>query len=75
MAVGGVGPDEGEVGVERLTIYKRRNEVERTIDALKHSRAAVATRFDKRGYIFHGTVTLILTVASIRLRLRLRLRQ
>ncbi|WP_267881389.1 MULTISPECIES: hypothetical protein [unclassified Streptomyces] len=42
---------------------------------MKHSRAAVATRFDKRGYIFHGTVTLILTVASIRLRLRLRLRQ
>lgn len=44
------------------TIYKRRNEVERTVNALKSSRA-VATRFDKRAYVFHGTVT----VASIRL--------
>lgn len=47
------------------TIYKRRNEVERTINALKGSRA-VAKRFDKRAYVFHGTVT----VASIRLWLK-----
>lgn len=46
-------------------IYKRRNEVERTINALKRFRAA-ATRFKKRAYAFRGTVT----VASIRLWLR-----
>jgi transposase len=45
--------------------YKRRNEVERTIHRLKGFRAA-ATRYDKRAYVFHGTVT----VASIRLWLR-----
>lgn len=47
------------------TIYKRRNEVERTINALKNSRA-VAMRFDERAYVFHGTVAM----ASIRLWLR-----
>ncbi len=46
-------------------MYKRRNEVERTINQLKHSRA-VATRYDKRACIYHGTVTL----ASTRLWLR-----
>ncbi|MFT2017597.1 IS5 family transposase [Streptomyces sp. 796.1] len=46
-------------------IYKRRNEVERTINRLKNSRA-IATRYDKRAYVFHGT----LTVAAIHLRLR-----
>ncbi|MEU1107258.1 IS5 family transposase [Streptomyces tibetensis] len=46
-------------------IYKRRNEVERTINALKGFRA-VATRYDKRAYVFHGTVT----VTAIRLWLR-----
>ncbi|MGW5306283.1 IS5 family transposase [Streptomyces griseoluteus] len=46
------------------TMYKRRNEVERTINALKNFRA-VATRYDK-AYVFHGTVT----VAAIRLWLR-----
>nr|WP_238608207.1 IS5 family transposase [Amycolatopsis sp. Poz14] len=39
-------------------ICKRRNEVERTINALKNFRA-VATRFDKRAYVFHGSVTVL----------------
>ncbi|GAA2462736.1 hypothetical protein GCM10010405_53840 [Streptomyces macrosporus] len=43
----------------------RRNEVERTVNRLKSFRA-VATRYDKRTYVFHGTVT----VAAIRLWLR-----
>lgn len=42
--------------------YKRSNKVERTINWLKNFRA-VATRYDKRAYIFHGTIT----VAVIRL--------
>ncbi|MER7314775.1 MULTISPECIES: IS5 family transposase [Streptomyces] len=46
-------------------LYRRRNEVERTINRLKNSRA-VATRYDKRAYVFHGTVT----AAAIRLWLR-----
>lgn len=45
--------------------YKRRNEVERTILELKGSRA-VATKHDKRVYVFHGTVIS----AAIRLWLR-----
>ncbi|WP_217225162.1 IS5 family transposase [Streptomyces anulatus] len=42
--------------------YRRRNEIERTINRLKNSRA-VATRYDKRAYVFHGTVT----AAAVRL--------
>ena len=45
--------------------YKDRNVIERCINKLKQFRA-VATRYDKREYIFHGTVD----VASIRIWLR-----
>ncbi|WP_374704553.1 IS5 family transposase [Streptomyces sp. NL15-2K] len=36
--------------------YKERNTVERVINKLKQFRS-VATRYDKRGYVFRGTVT------------------
>lgn len=43
-------------------IYRRRNEVGRTINWLKNFRAG-ASRYDERTYVFHDTVA----VASIRL--------
>ncbi|MFE7404168.1 transposase [Streptomyces sp. NPDC057557] len=45
--------------------YKKRNTVERAINKLKHSRA-VATRYDKRGYVFLGTVTAAAVVIWLR---------
>jgi len=45
--------------------YAKRNTIERAINKLKQHRA-VATRYDKRGYVFLGTVT----VAALRIWLR-----
>jgi transposase len=45
--------------------YKRRNVVERAINKLRGHRA-VATRYDKRDFVFRGTID----VASIRIWLR-----
>jgi len=46
-------------------VYKGRNTVERAINKLKSFRA-VATRYDKRDYVFRGTID----VASIKIWLR-----
>ncbi|WP_441349271.1 IS5 family transposase [Streptomyces sp. SID69] len=45
--------------------YKKRNTVERAINKLKHARA-VATRYDKRGYVYLGTVTAAALVIWLR---------
>lgn len=45
--------------------YKKRNVVERAINKLKQSRA-VASRYDKRGYVFLGTVTAAALVIWLR---------
>ena len=45
--------------------YKKRNTVERAINKLKNSRA-VATRYDKRGHVHLGTVTVASLVIWLR---------
>jgi len=45
--------------------YKKRNTVERAINKLKQFRA-VATRYDKRGYVFLGTVAAAAVIIWLR---------
>jgi transposase len=45
--------------------YKKRNTVERAINRIKQARA-VATRYDKRGYVFLGTTTVAALIIWLR---------
>jgi transposase len=45
--------------------YKKRNTVERSINRLENARA-VATRYDKRGYVYLGTATAAALVIWLR---------
>ncbi len=45
--------------------YKKRNTVDRATNRLKNARA-VATRYDKRGYVFLGTATAAALVIWLR---------
>ncbi|MEU0597453.1 IS5 family transposase [Streptomyces sp. NPDC006393] len=45
--------------------YKKRDTVERAINKLKHARA-IATRYDKRGYLYLGTATAAALVIRLR---------
>ncbi|WP_442817877.1 IS5 family transposase [Streptomyces sp. NBC_01591] len=45
--------------------YKKRNTVERAINKLKNHRA-VSTRYDKRAYVYLGTVTVAATIIWLR---------
>lgn len=46
-------------------LYKKRNTVERAINKLKNYRA-VATRYDKRAYVYLGTATVAATLIWLR---------
>lgn len=60
------GRDGGRPPGFDLERYKKRNTVERAISKLKQSRA-VATRYDKRSYVFLGTVTAAALVIWLRM--------